>query len=1129
MNLTLQTLSVAKISKFRNSLWAFIFAINCLAIGVGIYSLYDSRQLYDRQAMAEARNLARALDENIAANLGKVEVTLGSVRERLEDALRQHQSVQEAALERFIENAESRLAGGAALRVSDESGVVVLGRDVVGRNASWAERDFFKLLKQDAEVKTLINNPVVGNISKKEVVPVTTSFRSPKGEFAGVISVALPVAYLYDQLSKLEYGSRGLAILRDAKLNLVTRYPVLDKPQGYFGAPIYAPALIEAIEAGKQEFSYHTYNTPDGVPRLIFYKRLSSVPFHLIVGLAHEDYLHPWYGRVQQTVVALLVFALATFILSHLFLRMATDLRRQGEHAVALLKNASDGVHILDRDGQVVEVNDTFCSLLGYTREELIGKEIDCWDAMLNESQIDDVLAQCFDAKSLVQLQTCHRRKDGSEFPVDITVRPMIIDDTELLYASSRDISEQKRVEQALMRERAMYRTLIDTLPDLVWLKDVEGRYLSCNRRFEEFLGAKESALIGKTDYDFVEHSLADFFRENDRRAMEKTGLSINEEEFVFASDGHRELLETTKTPMHDSKGEVIGILTIGHDITAKRTAELELDKHRQHLQELVDSQTVDLKVAKESAEAASVAKSAFLANMSHEIRTPLNAITGLVHLLRKDHVTPQQAERLAKIDTSGKHLLSLINDILDLSKIEAGKLSLDTTDFALTEVLDHTASIIGESARSKGLAVFVDSDHVPVWLRGDVLRIRQSLLNFAGNAVKFTNNGSIALKAQLLAEDSDRLKVRFSVEDTGIGLSPEVKSRLFNDFEQADSSATRKYGGTGLGLAINRRLARMMGGEVGCESTQGKGSIFWFTAWLERGHGVMPEVERLPSSAEKMLRLQHNGARVLLVEDNLINVEVVQELLHAVHLLVDVAEHGGIAVEKAKKNHYEIILMDMQMPVMDGLQATRAIRNDLECQQVPILAMTANAFIDDRAACKAAGMDDFIAKPVDPDLFYATLLKWLPDMPPKKLKEERSDAGAVVDQTLSLDVILTGLAASPGVDLVHGLRMLRNNKQKYIELLRKFRKSSAEELASIRRCLAAGDGSAAERFVHSLKSTSGNLGLTEIFEASKALDDHLRQAEFNHHEAEFLMVSLEMAHLEVARILDGMAAVSTR
>ena len=383
-------------------------------------------------------------------------------------------------------------------------------------------------------------------------------------------------------------------------------------------------------------------------------------------------------------------------------------------------------------------------------------------------------------------------------------------------------------------------------------------------------------------------------------------------------------------------------------------------------------------------AEVASRAKGEFLANMSHEIRTPLNAIVGLNYLMRRDGVTPEQAARLDKIDSASKHLLSLINDVLDLSKVESGRVVLETDNFHLSSVLDAVASIIAESARAKGLRVLTDANAVPLWLRGDATRLRQALLNYASNAVKFTFSGSITMRAKLLEDHGDELRVRFSVEDTGIGIAADNIPRLFQAFEQADASITRQFGGTGLGLAITRRLTTLMGGECGVDSQPGVGSSFWFTARLQRGHGILPATDSGPTgTAEALLRERHRGARILVAEDNEVNQEVLLAMLYGVGLNADVVANGQQAVTQAQSADYSLVLMDIQMPVMSGLAATRAIRALPGWQRRPILALTANAFDEDRQACRACGMDDFIVKPVDARALYTTLLRWLEPVGP--------------------------------------------------------------------------------------------------------------------------------------------------
>ncbi len=434
-----------------------------------------------------------------------------------------------------------------------------------------------------------------------------------------------------------------------------------------------------------------------------------------------------------------------------------------------------------------------------------------------------------------------------------------------------------------------------------------------------------------------------------------------------------------------DGQGGVLwhGFLT---DISRQRRDAQELLRHRLNLEELVEARTAELALATQAAQTANQAKSAFLANMSHEIRTPMNAIIGLTYLVHRDSTEPVQQTRLQMVSDAAVHLLGIINNVLDFSKIEAGKMRLQRAAFTVSQVLDTTSSLLTHTVAGKNLQLQLDVDEALSGqsLLGDGQRITEILLNFANNAVKFTDSGFVRLSARCESEDGDTLRLRFEVQDSGIGIAATDQARLFQDFEQADSSTTRRYGGTGLGLAICRRLAELMHGEVGLRSELGQGSCFWLSLPLEKSDlpsaaGTAVSAARLaPLPAGLQLLARFNGRRVLLAEDNAVNQEVAVALLNSVGLQVDIASDGEEAVQMASRFDYALVLMDVQMPVMDGLDATRAIRRSAVDPQVPILAMTANAFAEERERCLDAGMNDHVAKPVVAEHLFSTLHFWL-------------------------------------------------------------------------------------------------------------------------------------------------------
>jgi PAS domain S-box-containing protein len=549
--------------------------------------------------------------------------------------------------------------------------------------------------------------------------------------------------------------------------------------------------------------------------------------------------------------------------------------------------------------------------------------------------------------------------------------------------AIGNDVTEQKRAEAELDHYRQELESLVeqrtaalrqsnDQLGHTQFAMDRAGIGIAWNNADTgQFIYANDEICrqLGYTREEIMALTVSDINPEFSPEALRqladdlRTGSSL-----VRIESWHRRKDQSTYpvalTVYLHHVGDEKWFIAFTEDISARKAVEAELIQ------------------ARDAAEAANRAKSAFLANMSHEIRTPLNAVLGMVHLMRQDALPSAQAKRLDKIEVAGHHLLDLINVILDLSKIEDGKLTLEESAVRVEAIMRNLVAMLSDRVAEKGLKLCVQLKAWPSDLLGDSVRLQQALLNYASNAIKFTKRGSITVRAFPEADLGDSVVGRFEVEDTGIGIAAEHLPRLFTEFEQVDASITRQYGGTGLGLALTKQLAQLMGGEVGVESTQGVGSTFWFTVRLRRGTSPSAVTETAPVDQIQLLQVCA-GRRLLLVEDEPINREVTLELLADLGLRIDTAEHGAEALECVRQHRYDFILMDMQMPIMDGLEATRRIRQLPLATRIPIVAMTANAFAEDQAQCLEAGMDDFLTKPVEPARLMAVIQHWLSRLRP--------------------------------------------------------------------------------------------------------------------------------------------------
>ena len=653
----------------------------------------------------------------------------------------------------------------------------------------------------------------------------------------------------------------------------------------------------------------------------------------------------------------------------------------------------------------------------------------------------------------------------------------------------------------ALRQSEAQMRLVADSVPALITFVDAERRFRFVNEVATRWYNKPLSEILGKIPEEVHVREAHSKIAPYVERVYQGERLSF--EASIPYGDGQTRDVELNYVPNLNALGEVDGVFSLVVDITERKQVE------------------ESLRQAKEVADSATRAKSEFLANMSHEIRTPLNAVIGFSELMLKTELSNRQRQFVSNIRSSGQNLLELIGDVLDFSKIEAGQLELEMTRFEIADVIEGISNSARIQAEEKGLGLsFALKSEVPRFLVGDPMRLYQVLTNLVTNALKFTEKGKISVQAEIAGRLANSVTVRFSVTDSGIGISPSHRSRLFQSFTQADNSVTRQYGGSGLGLAICKQIVELMGGKIDVESEPGQGSTFWFTAefgiapdagdqqemddWIldeETAEPlIVPEVET--RSAGTLA-----GLHLLIVEDNDLNQEVAVELLSGAGARVSTADNGNGAIDAMNSSHrkFDAILMDIQMPERDGVEATRIIRDMPGGQDVPIIAMTAHTLAEEKVKCLAAGMNDYLTKPVTPSVLEETILKWTrPDMPTSPVGAGSPSAGDVAD----LSEIPANLA---GIDVAEALERYAVNEHLLRRLLGKFHVRYHVLISEVREAVDSQDLALAERLVHTVRGSAGYICAEGVVNAAARLESSLKHQNITDLEAEISQLELAL------------------